>query len=406
MKKDIQNTILNTYKPMGRKIGTETEHLIADAIGRPLSVRATEEFAQMLFKEKIDHSREIFAGVFETKTDAYEPGDLKLLFAENAESNQRMQTVANNLGYILYALPFFPALTLQDALALRIRHPRADGLLRHLQKLNKERIVEHCVMTTGIHVSLGFETLDEALEICQLASMLIPILTMLTENSSHQSKHMMAYRRHGQGKRTDIQDYFFAAQNGQELINKHVEHIKSVPAMMFMDATGEAQVFENPDRESFSMLPEALQTADNFFMIEKMQYNDVKLAAIKDKQGDVMGHRVEIRMADRGTYQHDFMVFVALILSDVCGRKMLENFLLAYGYDRGAINIVDMLHKDLEIAINHNGQRFKNTTAQGYAFRDMAKSLLCVMTQFMDLHYGQYQGEALKVFKQPRRLLL
>lgn len=376
------NHIAATYHPLGRKIGTETEYLVAQHDSSPIAVETADILQQSYESGGLNFSREIFAGIFESKTHAYDPHRMGDLCNENDAIRTHMTKITHYHGLMLSGDSFDPDLTLQQALDYRIPHPRADGLLRRLQQDGHATIAKHCVMTTSIHVSLGFESADDALRIANLASRMTPILTLLTENNCGrfegraQNGHVMAALRHAQGPRTEIQRYFYNAVNGQDFIERHIRHISSVPAMMYLDSYDEPQVFPTFDNKGLQDLAAAgLANRDNYFLIEKMQYNDVKLAAILDDDKQVTGHRIELRMADRGTHQHDSMVVIASMMMNDKVAAQLDAMLKRFGYDREDPHCYHRVCADLNVAINHGGRHLHQKMHSGASFGDMAREL-------------------------------
>ena len=389
--------IRDSYKPMGAKIGTETEHLVTFTDNTPLSEKQANDLAKKLDRENIKYSREIFAGVFETKTVPYGLSNLAGLFNQNACDYKKLKFFLASQDMALHELPFDSSMSLDKAMQNKISHPRADGLLNNLMGLNKDIVVEHCVMTTGVHVSVGYETLDDALEIASLASRLTPLLTLLMENGDGYSNgqafkgHAMAHRRHGQGARTDIQRYFYEANNGEEMLDMHIEHICNVPTMMYLDEGNKVQISSDPDTNSLAKISKKTDiNAGNFYLVEKMQYNDVKLASILSDTDEVKGHRVEIRMADRGYHQHDSMVLIALMIADKNGRQILERFLADHGYGRNEPDILDKVRADLSRSIYHGGLHLSQINEEGVSFARQAKEFGDALNSFLSNNYPQF----------------
>lgn len=398
---EAYNQVISTFGASGKKIGTETEYLATFADGTPLTETQAATLAQKLDKAGFKYSREIFAGVFEIKTPPFKTSNISKLFNTHAEDFRKLNTFLSKEGYQLHDLPFDSQMTLDEALNYRISHPRADGLFSHLRKCGKDDIVKHSVMTTGVHVSVGFDTMDQALKLGSLATKLTPLLTLLMENNNGLSEgqnykgNVMGHRRHAQGPRTDIQDYFITSHNGTEFLQRHLDHICTVPAMMYLDQDNNAQVFKDPDNDNLASLSQTQDiTADNFFLVEKMQYNDVKLASIRDANDKVTGHRIELRMADRGSHQLDSMTLVALMLSDKDGQTRLQSLLEKYGYGGSDQKTHQRVQSDLMRAIYHNGHFLKQTMTNGFAFSDMAKDFGIELSAFLQKKHPQLLTKA------------
>ncbi len=398
--------IKKTYKPMGLKIGSEIEHLIINDDNSPLDITICDKFSDILNAKKMDHSREIYSGVFETKTKAYRPSHLMQMFNERAKHSKLIYETAEELGAKTSELPFDPDLTLDEAMEYNIKHPRADNLLSHLKSIGEDKIIEHCVMTTGIHVSIGFDDLDEALDIIKISSMLTPLLTLLMENNIGRDQGVVfkgnptANKRHSQKERTDIQEYFYSSNTGEELINNHIQHILNTPAMMYMDGNEEVQISKNPHNTSLKKLSKTQEiTEDNFFLVEKMQYNDVKIASLKCKDDNVIGHRVELRMSDNGVHQHDSMVLIALMIASKKGRIMIREVLKDFGYESGNPELYNTVCADLSKAISHDGKHLSQIMSNGETFSSMAKEFGNGLQSFISEDYPEYLEKALPILK-------
>jgi|GEM_PF-3056682 len=384
------NSIAKTYEPLGRMIGTETEHLVTHNNGAPITVETADLLGKSYGCEGVNFSREIFAGVFESKTNAYHPQNIADLCNANDAIHAQMTEIARSHHLLLSKYGFDPDLTLQQAFNYRVPHPRADKLLGRLQEDGYQDIAKHCLMTTSVHVSLGYETLDTAWRIANMASRMTPLLTLLTENNhgrlegQENNHHVMGMLRHAQGDRTNIQRYFYDAANGKDFVERHMYHISHVPAMMYMNSNRKAQIFPNFKNRGLSdLVSTGLANRDNYFLIEKMQYNDVKLAAILDEDQQVTGHRIELRMADRGVHQHDSMVIIAAMMMDDKTVRQLDGMLARFGYDKNDPQCYDHVYAGLNAAIYHGGQHLKQTMHSGASFHEMAQELGLIVKDYV-----------------------
>lgn len=229
---------------------------------------------------------------------------------------------------------------------------------------------------------------------------LAPFLFLLTDNScffSEGKPHLghigMTLRHLGLTEgRGGVPPYVFEAENGEEFVRAHIDHVMNNPLFMYYDLEGGLNRVPSGDWSvTFNSLKErGLNTASNYYLAQSIMWPDVKVATLKDQQGDVFGHRYEARMFGVGIHQHQtaYIITSALAFDDTFAQE-IDRLLARYemnGYE-------DVLAA-YAAARDHNGAFFDipfgNATMQDFA-RDFADLIEPVIDR-ADLHA---QGQAL-----------
>lgn len=78
-----------------------------------------------------------------------------------------------------------------------------------------------------------------------------------------------------------------------------------------------------------------LNTATNYFFSESILWPDVKIAALKNEDGEVINHRYEARMLGVGMHQHQTAaILIAALAFDPTFARNVDRLLNEYGFDQ------------------------------------------------------------------------
>lgn len=259
-----------------------------------------------------------------------------------------------------------------------------------------EGFARYFTVSKSNQVSISYSDPDHMLENVRRLYYLAPFLFMLTDNSSafaegepfagQQGMYYRSLLLQGHG---GVPPYVYTASTGEEYIANHIEHVMNNPLFVYYNEQGELlKIHEPGEWTNFLELKEkGLNIASNYYLAQSMLWPDVKLAALKDEDGDVTGHRYEARMFGVGIHQHQtaYLITCALAFNDDFAAK-IDELLGEYGFHMQAPTTShQMLQSAYQCAINHNGKFFDIQYGMG-TMADFAKS-------FADLLEVAYNGK-------------
>lgn len=214
-------------------------------------------------------------------------------------------------------------------------------------------------------VSVSYTDTDHMLNNIRRLYYLTPVLFMLTDNGSGFDEGKPFAGHAGMRHRAALKDkggcpdYAFTAKNGQDYIKSHVENVMNNPLFVYYDEDGKLIRLPSGEWESFNSLREkGLNTATNYYFSESILWPDIKIAALKDSNDQVTGHRYEARMIGVGIHQHQSaMLIVAGLAFNPAFAEKTDRLLASYGFDPTAPESSKTnLNTAYENARNHGGK--------------------------------------------------
>lgn len=218
-------------------------------------------------------------------------------------------------------------------------------------------------------VSVSYYDSDHLLENVRRLYFLAPFLFLLSENSCAFSENKpftghqgMMYRSFLEQGRGGIPPYVFTAKSGEEFISNHIEHVMNNPLFVYYNEKGDMERLEEPGEWTnfLALEKQGLNIASNYYLAQSMLWPDVKIAALKNAEGDVTQHRFEARMFGVGIHQHQsaFLLVAGLAFDENFAQKTNE-LLSDFGfYMDDAAQSKSHLLDSYKNAQNHNGKFF------------------------------------------------
>ncbi len=214
-------------------------------------------------------------------------------------------------------------------------------------------------------VSVSYKDSEDLLKNVRRLYALAPVLFMLTDNGSGFdegqafSGHAGMRHRKSLGARGGCPDYVFTAKTGYDYLKSHIENVMNNPLFVYYDKNGNLVRLPSGTWESFQSLKEkGLNTATNYYFSESILWPDVKIAALKNSQEEVTGHRFEARMIGVGIHQHvsALLIIAGLAFNPLFAEK--TDYLLAQsGFDWNDPNAAKInLEKAYQAAREHDGK--------------------------------------------------
>lgn len=295
-------------------MGSEVEYLVATPDNRLISPALHDTLKSVLSEADIAVSDEPLASIFELKTGAHRAA--APLIAEMAQASHNFKTQIERAGFSVHQIGYLGNINLKDAMAARLPSERADGLLEHFIKTGHELCARQPLMTTSVHLSIGYADIDDAYDAGRILMALTPSLTALCENTGGVFDGQMCrfnpsatIRLSQQDGRAGLSPVICAAANGEDMMRRQANHIFLTPMMMHIDETGAMRVTDESGMQPnmHHLQSRNLATRSNAMLSESMQYHMLKLTSLRDSFGRMTGKRIEVRMADNGPFQHNLL---------------------------------------------------------------------------------------------------
>ncbi len=238
-------------------------------------------------------------------------------------------------------------------------------------------------------VSVSYSDTAHMLKNVRRLYTLAPFLFMITDNAApfNEGKpfsgHAGMHHRAALKTRGGVPPYVFTAQSGDEYIESHIDNVMNNPLFVHYDESGKLIRLPSGTFTSFNELRESgLNTATNYYFAESILWPDVKIAALKDDQGQVNGHRYEARMIGVGMHQHQTaLLVVAALAFDENFANSLDKLLTRY----------DLSQTDLPKLKENLVRAYKNAREHSGAFLNIGygnAQMIDFAKEFADLLEG------------------
>lgn len=287
------------------------------------------------------------------------------------ETNKKIKILtekAHDLGLKRSYFQELPEKTADDLLS-RIVDVDRYKIMYDPYREDMKKCVQYFAVCKSNQVSISHRDPAHLLENVRRLYVLAPFLFMLTDNSAgfvegkaFKNHSGMSLRHNGllQG-RGGVFPYVFGANSGEEFISAHIDHVMNNPLFMYYCKDGSLQGVPSGDWSvTFNSLKErGLNTASNYYLGQSVLWPDVKIAALKNEQGDVFGHRYEARMFGVGMHQHQTAMIVTSALAFHEQFSQGVNELLArYGFCGSDCDLYQRVLDSYKAAREHGGKFF------------------------------------------------
>ncbi len=288
------------------------------------------------------------------------------------DTNTKIKTVsaqATKMGFRRSYFQELPERTADDLLS-RIVDVERYKVMYAPYREDMKKCVQYFAVCKSNQVSVSYHDMDHMLENVRRLYMLAPFLFLLTDNSVGFSEGQpfagnpaMTLRHEGllEG-RGGVLPYVFTAGSGEELVAEHINHVLNNPLFMYYDRAGTLTKVPSGDWSvTFNTLKErGLNIASNYYLAQSLLWPDVKIAALKNAQGGVYGHRYEARMFGVGVHQHQTAFIITTALAFHADFSAKVNVLLdKYGFSVDHLpQTYDLVRQSYKNARHHNGKFF------------------------------------------------
>ncbi len=298
-------------------MGSEVEHVVTTPQSNLIDVAAHDRLKDALAAAGVSVTDEPLASIFEVKTGAHRGAET--MIAEMRKLHETFAACVRDEGYQPAQTGYLGHMTLKDAMDHRIPSERADGLLEHFIQNGRDICARQPLMTTSVHLSVSYADMDHLYDMSKILMVLTPSLTALCENTGgvfdgqpvafNPTAKIRLSQEDGRGGLSPV---ITAATSPDDLMQRQADHIFTTPMMMHLDEHGAMRITDQDGKHPTmrDLQDRGLNTQSNALLSESMQYHMLKITSLRDSFGRMNGKRLEIRMADNGPFQHDFMALV------------------------------------------------------------------------------------------------
>ncbi len=294
------------------------------------------------------------------------PGDLRRVLDDTNAKLRVLRDKAAGLGLKRSYFQELPDKTYQYLLQHLVDVPRYQAFFGP-PRSDMQGFAAYFTVCKSTQVSVSHEDPEHLLENVRRLYFLAPFLFLLSDNSSGYAEgkrfkgHSGMYYRHiglleGRG---GVPPYVFTARSGEEFIRAHIRHVMNNPLYVYYDESGATQRVPAGQWTSFNELREkGLNTATNYYFAQTVLWPDVKVAALRDENDDIFGHRYEARMFGVGAHQHQSaqLITAALAYNPEFAHEV-DGLLASYGFDIDDGQCTSqVLERSYEAARNHAGK--------------------------------------------------
>jgi len=387
---ESKDDVIDTYAPAGNnaKSGIEVELAFIDPSSDDLNVMSVCQ-NKVLKNAALDK----LPGDWVRNEPTSETLEVNSIAgAQGAESavlddiNKKLKIVmeqASALGLKRSYFQSLPEKTAKQLLGSLMDVPRYQAFFGP-PRADMEGIAAYFSICKSNQISVSYPTFSHLLANIRRLYFLSPFFFLLTDNSSGFAEgkpftgHMGMHYRKFLGGRGLVPDYVFTAQSGEEYIDNHIDHVMNNPLYVYYNDKGELIRIPSGEWSSFNKLREqGLNTATNYYFAETVLWPDVKVAALKNAEDEVTGHRYEARMFGVGAWQHQcmYLITTALAFNDDFAAAT-DALLTEFGFPTNspsAHQAKEPLTAAYHNARNHDGQFFAipygTATMQNFAAR-------------------------------------
>lgn len=321
---------------------------------------------------------------------------IKTVMNDINDKQRILMEKAHGLGLKRSYFQELPDKTAQDLLS-RIVDVERYNVMYAPYREDMTKCVEYFAVCKSNQVSVSPYSMDHMLENVRRLYILAPFLFLLTDNSTGYSEgrpfsgHIgmdLRYKGLTEG-RGYIPPYVFTAQNGEEFVASHINHVMNNPLFMHYDLDGNLVRVPSGDWSvTFNSLrAQGLNIASNYYLAQSILWPDIKIAALKDNEGKVNGHRYEARMFGVGLHQHQTASIITGALAfDQSFALAVDSLLARYGFDVQDLTECEKnVHKAYSAARSHNGAFFGIAYGTGKML-DFARNFADLVEGMADAH--------------------
>lgn len=321
------------------------------------------------------------AGVIEYASPPVPIADTIKLAAQAKKDIAEFEAKIAEYGYARAPFSIVPTTTREEAMENKISRERLETALSVLSEAYPPDILNIPLLTTGVQTSFSPQSDEEMFRMAYRGYALTPLLVAAMNSSSgfavndnaRQDIHLRSKWYEHYGVAGGTSPAFLHSSTPEEFIRNHVKEVYDAPMIFAYGTNGEIIRTTKDNVLTFRKLGEmGLNTRTNYELAESFLYNDIKIAGIRDSDGNAIGKRVEIRAADSGLHQPmSVLLLTAALIPDGETASKLDTLLKSYGFTGNPKLDAPLLLAARKEAVEHNG-RFMDVPFGTGNLRDFA----------------------------------
>lgn len=370
------------------KIGIECELTVLKPVeGRlqPINQCENEDISRILANPSnygydfalVDTSQEAGTLTLEIKTGAATLDDIESILIELDRKIEAFRVVCGDKGYIIPDVAQPTDLKAQELFDYTVKRTdnRAEAFIEAFRRHGYPEYYQNFYLNNALQVSISPLTAEDLwLDAGRFACLTAPI-AVTHDNSGGRFEGAQDLTQTGlrlreglsKGGRGGVPDFFFTAADEEDFLRKYFDWVFDTPLIALYDEAGEhLHAVPKGQEKTFRQLirdNNGLNHWTNFELALGMVWPHVKLAFIKNDEGEIIGTRYEVRTADMGEAQRNSLPLVAAASAmDPEFKRDIEWTLIRHGVgpDRGQQSIA-AYKKSVDAALHYRDE-FGNGT--------------------------------------------
>ena len=334
------------------------------------------------------------AGVLEYASPPVDVRDVAKLVVQSKSDIATFEKVIGEHGYARAPFAILPTTTPQDALDNKVSRERLEASLAVLSEVYPPGLSNVPLLTTGVQTSFSPKSDAEMFRMAYrgyaLTSLIVASMNSSSGFAANDDKrrddvHLRTKYYEDYGTAGGISAAFLKSETPEQFIRNHIHEVFDNP--MFFAYRDDGSLLRSTKDNVLTfrkLVDQGMNTLTNYELAETFLYNDIKIANVRDSEGQVVGKRVEIRAADSGVHQpaSTLLLTTALIPDGITAQKF-DNLLKDYGFTGNPKQDAAMLQSARKNAVEHNG-RFMNVPFGNGSLRDFAADVAALVIAHYD----------------------
>lgn len=377
------------------RIGVEVEMpVIRQGATKPVIPTAPEMavLQEKLKKQGFDAQLEP-SGVIEYAGAPFMVEDAAKLIAAMKKDVAVFEAEITAAGLTRSPFSIVPTTTKEEALGNMASRERLQASLKAMQEIFDENTLRLPMLTSSVQASFSPESADQMFRMMYRAYALSPLLMAATNSFSgfvvNEDKKVDYIPRAqyylGYGDAGGVSPAFLKSENGADLIRNHIEAVFDAPMHFAYREDGSIIGATACNRITYrDLVGQGLGTQSNYELAETFLYNDVKIANLRDENGQVVGKRIEVRGADSGCDQPVMAVLMmAALIPDGKAADAFDALLKDYGFTGNPKNDAALFIASRKSAVE-NGGKFMDVPFGTGTMRDFAVDVAGILVNAWD----------------------
>ncbi|MBU6475559.1 MAG: hypothetical protein KGL10_03645 [Alphaproteobacteria bacterium] len=321
------------------------------------------------------------SGVIEYASDPVALGDVAALVATAHKSIAAFEDAIAARGVVRAPFCIVPTTTLREAFNNHGARERLDASLQAL-KAHNPAALNTPLLTTSVQTNFSPKSDAELFRMTCRGYALTPLLIAAMGSSSGYAEnrresragvHLRSLYYAAFGSASGIPRSFLTSTDAESFIRGHVAEVFDTP--MFFAYAADGTLVRAPKGETLTfrkLTGKGLNTQSNYELAETFRYTDIKIANIRNGDGEALGKRVEVRAADSGPHQpFSTLLLTAALIPDGPTADRFDALLRDYGFSGTPAQDAALLLAARKAAVEHGG-RFMDVPFGTGNLRDFA----------------------------------